>query len=225
MNRRTGNTLALMTAAPLLFGCSGEAHPSATQQDPYTLSVAQQDHIQQTFDRDVSYWKQRGVGAIAQARLVILGSKTDQFECPTADEKVTTTYTYHGLSSVFCPTKNTIIIVGGTIRAQLAIGGKQPGADSLVNHEVGHAVQYAKHELDIEALADPAKTAPIELQATCYAGNVSHEYDTPAIIEAMRKNFAETPMDGAHGTSEQQAASFMLGAHGGDCETILTPRA
>lgn len=231
MRNAIRNTLVATAAVPLLFGCeapssSSDVSPAPThvQSDEqlFGLSRGQQEHIQHVFDRDVAYWKARGIGAITNTKLVILGDPAARFNCPSHNpDEAPATYTMQSNNSLFCDTKNTIIIVGKSIRAQLAIGGKQPGADFIVNHEVGHSVQDAENELDPEVIGTPQQ-ASIENQATCYAGNIAAEFDSASAIAATNANIKAVPTDPEHGSSASQSHAYLLGVHGGSCEPLLT---
>lgn len=185
-----------------------------------TISIDEQAHIKTTFDRDIMFWQRRGIGQITAAKLVILGDVGDRFTCPSnypdRPDFVLTPLTL----SRFCIAKNTVVISGVDVNAQLKMGIGQTGVDHIVGHEVGHEVQYAKRELTATTLSSGVSGVPFENQATCFAGVVAAAYDSKAQQHQVIRYLSATWMMPDHGSSASQANAFQNGLHQQNCELL-----
>lgn len=211
MKRSLGVACALALSAGFL---GGDRTFTQTSLPEIKLSPEQHYAVESAFNRAEDFWLRRGVGGVAATRLVIL-ERGQEFPCQRIPGVPSARLREYSRSQ-YCPGNRTVAISAADVLVTQQYGGLE-FVDFLVNHEIGHAVQDAKGEL--EPLFNGGNRARVEreLQATCYAGMTTGETE-PKAVPRVDSLISSVGDDGFHGTSEQQADAFLQGAHHGNCD-------
>jgi len=167
----------------------------------FTASAEQIEAVRQTFDTARAYWVAHGVPAMRDVRLKVL-SGNDNFNCYGVQAVTSAS------SAEYCAAgEGTVLITARDIQSD-STALRQV---LTVAHELGHGVQDKTDQLSI------IDTRPIELGATCLAGQMMRDEFALLTMGSLtlgvldRKDYFNIGDDQLHGAHQQQEAAFMQG--------------
>lgn len=194
--------------------------PSDAVVEALKISPETETIIIDAFDTTVAYWKEKGVQLDTSFTLLGMENATTcggdtrfgrdaaaLFYCPL-DDRVVVSEAFGGLVEIIEPTD----------------AGQQGMIETVIAHEVGHAVQYASMTAKSK-LAEPQNIILKELQADCLSGQALQGAPSEQIDGGENFfRFLTSDMDFTHGTRAQRLAAFSLGNEGDLC-TLSAVRA